>query len=65
MFIDLMVCKHLLDSVRTWAVTLAIQYPFPSKFRAPLMHLKSVSYTDLRAHETPEHMVFRHMLEKK
>lgn len=40
MFIDLMVCKHLLDSVHIWAVTLAIQYPFPSKFRAPLIHLK-------------------------
>lgn len=40
MFVDLMVCKHLLDSVCTWAVTLAIQYPFPSKCGAPLIPLK-------------------------
>eukprot|EP00658_Telonema_sp_P-2_P051673 TRINITY_DN39781_c0_g1_i1.p1 TRINITY_DN39781_c0_g1~~TRINITY_DN39781_c0_g1_i1.p1 ORF type:complete len:123 (+),score=28.70 TRINITY_DN39781_c0_g1_i1:200-568(+) len=31
----------------------------------PVHHSKSVSYTHLRAHETPEHLVCRLLLEKK
>src|SRR5665254_29070 len=34
-------------------------------FLAPALTKKAVSYTHLRAHETPEHLVCRLLLEKK
>eukprot|EP00658_Telonema_sp_P-2_P043604 TRINITY_DN31529_c0_g1_i1.p1 TRINITY_DN31529_c0_g1~~TRINITY_DN31529_c0_g1_i1.p1 ORF type:complete len:153 (+),score=17.70 TRINITY_DN31529_c0_g1_i1:155-613(+) len=36
-----------------------------SKSKAQLQDIKAVSYTHLRAHETPEHLVCRLLLEKK
>src|SRR5665254_12837 len=38
---------------------------FPVRWWDVLICLKAVSYTHLRAHETPEHLVCRLLLEKK
>ena len=44
-----------------------VQKPFQwfDTFKSDLGHLTPVSYTHLRAHETPEHLVCRLLLEKK
>eukprot|EP01017_Pseudomicrothorax_dubius_P019643 TRINITY_DN2156_c0_g1_i2.p1 TRINITY_DN2156_c0_g1~~TRINITY_DN2156_c0_g1_i2.p1 ORF type:complete len:281 (-),score=52.76 TRINITY_DN2156_c0_g1_i2:34-876(-) len=39
--------------------------PDPSKLETMMNNLTTVSYTHLRAHETPEHLVCRLLLEKK
>eukprot|EP00658_Telonema_sp_P-2_P071379 TRINITY_DN6064_c0_g1_i2.p1 TRINITY_DN6064_c0_g1~~TRINITY_DN6064_c0_g1_i2.p1 ORF type:complete len:145 (+),score=26.20 TRINITY_DN6064_c0_g1_i2:259-693(+) len=40
-------------------------YMDPEAFNSPQQHQQPVSYTHLRAHETPEHLVCRLLLEKK
>ena len=45
-------------------MSLTIEAPLLTAFFATSL-LKAVSYTHLRAHETPEHLVCRLLLEKK
>eukprot|EP00658_Telonema_sp_P-2_P077726 TRINITY_DN7096_c0_g1_i3.p1 TRINITY_DN7096_c0_g1~~TRINITY_DN7096_c0_g1_i3.p1 ORF type:complete len:105 (-),score=27.34 TRINITY_DN7096_c0_g1_i3:73-387(-) len=62
-----------IDDIRTHIITLQRQLTLErTKVQAlseelenPQNYLRSVSYTHLRAHETPEHLVCRLLLEKK
>eukprot|EP00658_Telonema_sp_P-2_P020717 TRINITY_DN18212_c0_g1_i3.p1 TRINITY_DN18212_c0_g1~~TRINITY_DN18212_c0_g1_i3.p1 ORF type:complete len:198 (+),score=41.07 TRINITY_DN18212_c0_g1_i3:444-1037(+) len=53
-------------ALKGWVRRLGVDYfvTWTSKSHV-LVHLKTVSYTHLRAHETPEHLVCRLLLEKK
>ena len=48
-----------------WTETVPVVLPFLTPAQAQLIRAEPVSYTHLRAHETPEHLVCRLLLEKK
>src|SRR5678816_261729 len=55
--------SHLLASAKACDAILGVEIPRPAKLLRELLHMGPVSYTHLRAHETPEHLVCRLLLE--
>ena len=51
--------------VRHWHLGHGVVMGALSRLGSQLLSLGAVSYTHLRAHETPEHLVCRLLLEKK